>query len=452
MFVAKVLQSLWARRAIVLVALLSTMAGGFYIWKTLPPRYAATSRVVLEVVKPDPVTGQVLSSKTAEIYIRTQIELIRDYEVAGRVVDELGWPENPEFQAAYDTRTDGSEMDIRRWAAQPIMNGTFATMVPDSNMLEISFRSTSPQNAQVIADALRRAYIQASIERRQVASAATADWYDQQAAKTKAAIVQLEATKTEFQRRTGVVIELGQDLETGVLRSVVLSPDKPMMAPRAVPLVANEKLAALDSQISQLNRTLGPNHPALQEAQRRRAALEVSAAAENAAVRNQSSQIDTQARAYINRLGTQTAKVFSQREALAQAQRIQDELELLRAQFDGETARAAKLRQDAEIIDAGVAPLGATNLPTRAEFPNPPLIMGGSMVLGLGVGVLLALLTELLGRKVRTADDLENATRAPVLAALPPQRRRGTRLSKAASRRKPGPTIAGADVSAEGAL
>lgn len=444
MFLTKVLQTVWARRAIVLVAMLSTLAGGVVVWKTLPPRYAATSRVMLEVVKPDPLTGQVLTSDTAAAYVRTQIELIRDYEVAGRVVDQLGWLENPEFQAAYDTRTDGTDMDIRRWAAQPIMQGTFATMVPDSNMLEISFRSTVPQNARVVADAVRRAYIEATIARRQAGNIATSAWYAQQAEKTKAALAKLEETKTELQKRTGVVLQArGRDMESDILRSVASVTGRPVAAAAPVPMWANQQLAELDSQISQLAKTLGPNNPNLQEAQRRRAALAATAAVESENARASAGRVDFQARAYINQLGAQTAKVVAQRDALAQAQALQDEIDLMRAQYESETARSAKLRGDAEIAATGITPVGETSLPGAPEFPNPPLIVGGCLVLGGGVGVLLALLTELLGRKVRSTDDLESATRAPVLANLPaPPRQRRVRTPKARPRKAPRPEVA----------
>lgn len=424
MFAGKVLQTLWARKAIVLTALIGTLIGAVVVWKTLPPRYAATSRVVLEVVQPDPVTGQVLNKETAAVYVRTQIEMIRDYEVAGRVVDELGWLQNPEFQAAYDTRTQGSDLDIRRWAAQPIMAATQANLQPDSNVLEITFRSTVPQNAQVVADALRRAYIAATIERRRAAAQSTSDWYLAQSEKTKATLARLEQTKMEFQRKTGVLLQGGDDMASQMLRSVAAITSRPVPAADAPQLRATRSLAETDAEIAQMSRSLGPNHPALLAAQRRRAALASAALEEGAAAREGASRADASARALIDRLGSLTATVVSQREALAQAQQLQDEIDLLRLQFDSETGRSAKLRQDAEATAIGITPIGQTDLPLSPEFPNPPLIVGGALILGTGVGVMLALLTELLGRKVRTAEDLESATRTPVLATVPPPPRR----------------------------
>jgi len=378
-----------------------------------------------------------LNKETAAVYVRTQIELIRDYEVAGRVVDELGWLENPEFQAAYDTRTQGSDLDIRRWAAQPIMAATQANLEPDSNVLEITFRSTVPQNAQVVADALRRAYIAATIERRRAAAQSTSDWYLAQSEKTKATLARLEQTKMEFQRKTGVLLQGSGDMASQMLRSVAAITSRPVPAADPAPMRAARSLAETDADIAQMSRTLGPNHPALLAAQRRRAALATAAIDEGEASRVSASRADASARALIDRLGSLTATVVSQREALAQAQQLQDEIDLLRLQYDSETGRSAKLRQDAESTAIGITPIGQTSLPVSPEFPNPPLIVGGALVLGSGVGVMLALLTELLGRKVRTAEDLESATRTPVLATVPPPPRRPRPPKVRAPRMKP---------------
>ena len=71
--------------------------------------------------------------------------------------------------------------------------------------------------------------------------------------------------------------------------------------------------------------------------------------------------------------------------------------------------------------------LGPASSPQKPKFPNKPLIVGGSLGLGLASGVLLGLLIELLGRRVRGAEDLRSIG-APVLAVIP-------RASSAKSRR-----------------
>src|SRR3546814_2304793 len=81
---------LWARRAFVFVTTAAALLGAAFVVLLLPPRYEAKSRVMLNFIKPDPVTGEVISSSFARTYTKTQTELIRDYRVAGQVVDKLG--------------------------------------------------------------------------------------------------------------------------------------------------------------------------------------------------------------------------------------------------------------------------------------------------------------------------------------------------------------------------
>jgi capsular polysaccharide biosynthesis protein len=94
-------------------------------------------------------------------------------------------------------------------------------------------------------------------------------------------------------------------------------------------------------------------------------------------------------------------------------------------------ARVADLRLESQSNDAGMTALGEASAPEKPYFPNIPVIIGASAGFGLGIGVLAALLIELLGRRVRSKEDLESAIDAPVFAviesgmSLPGRLRRG---------------------------
>jgi hypothetical protein len=47
-----------------------------------------------------------------------------------------------------------------------------------------------------------------------------------------------------------------------------------------------------------------------------------------------------------------------------------------------------------------------------------PLILGGSFILGLGLGGLVAILCELFARRVRGVEDLETCLDVPMLAVV----------------------------------
>ena len=64
--------------------------------------------------------------------------------------------------------------------------------------------------------------------------------------------------------------------------------------------------------------------------------------------------------------------------------------------------------------------MGTAFVPDQPSFPNRPLIIGGSFGLGLAFGLLIALLVELLDRRVRSPEDLTAALGLPVLAVLRP--------------------------------
>src|SRR3546814_5675551 len=59
---------LWARRAFVFVTTAAALLGAAFVVLLLPPRYEAKSRVMLNFIKPDPVTGEVISSSFARTY------------------------------------------------------------------------------------------------------------------------------------------------------------------------------------------------------------------------------------------------------------------------------------------------------------------------------------------------------------------------------------------------
>jgi uncharacterized protein involved in exopolysaccharide biosynthesis len=134
------------------------------------------------------------------------------------------------------------------------------------------------------------------------------------------------------------------------------------------------------------------------------------------------------ARATSGMLEQQKAKVMAQRDKVERLRVMQDEVDLRRDQYNKALARAAQLRQESDVAESGLIPLGNAVMPQQPVFPNKPLILGGAIAGGAGLGALIGLLAELFGRRVRSAEDLALAIDAPVLAiirnpAKPPPRK-----------------------------
>jgi polysaccharide biosynthesis transport protein len=164
-------------------------------------------------------------------------------------------------------------------------------------------------------------------------------------------------------------------------------------------------LAGIDAQIAVLSQTLGPNHPQLIALRAQRAAL--AAAGGGPVYRGSRNTVEAAA-----------AAVVAKSDKLSKLRQLQAEVDLRRDIYNKTVAKAADSRQQAAIGDTGLTPMGTATVPAAPSFPNMPLIMFGSLGLGLALGFLVALLLELLNRRVRGPEDLQTALEVPLLAVV----------------------------------
>lgn len=412
------LRILMARKGIVITAFLGALVTALLVSQLLPKRFEATSRVILDVLKPDPVTGESIGGRSIGPYVRTQVELIRDYRTAGIVVDRLGWANDPVFIAQYNGSVANQAIDIRRWLAQRIIEGTSARLVDGSNILEIAYEGTSPDAARQIADLIREAYISESLRFRRQSAQATADWYRNQAERARSLLTTAEQARSKYARDNGIVLNGdNSDVESSKLAALsgqsAAAAAAPTMPAAAVISPSALALDQLDQQIAQASMTLGPNHPGLQGLQRQRIALAAAAGREMAAGRV-SVNTGQAERAF----EAQKSRVLAQRDKIDELAQMQRDIELRREQYLKASQRAADLRLEADVGEVGLTPLGDAAVPESPSFPNVPLIVAGAAGVGLALGIAIALLVEMLGRRVRSDDDLEYAAGAPVFAVI----------------------------------
>jgi len=426
----------WARRLIIagITALMTAIMVGVVLFA--PPSYEADTRVMLEVLKPDPVTGQVMATAFLRAYVKTQVELVQDYQVAKNVVDALHWDKDRKLLRAYRNRPASDDRDFNRWAAQKIIDGTKAQVIEGSNIMEISNRNSNPDTAKAVADALRNAYIANTLQSRQEAARRNADWYDAQAEKAKSSLFAAESRKSAFERENNILLADDKvDIDSTRLAALSAQASQVALQPsvQAAGAAANPQsalaLAQMDAELLQVSKVLGPNHPQLIELRRRRELLAKQVEDERAQSAQMSNPGAIAARTAQSMLEQQKAKVLAQRDKVEQLRLLQDDVNIRREEYNKAAARAAELRQEAEVADAGVTPLGAAVTPQDPVFPKPlimiPVGVGGGLMAGLG----LALILELFGRRIRSSDDLRDAARAPVLAVVTrPHTRTGLHL------------------------
>lgn len=413
MSLVQVFRILWARRwmiaATAVVCLLAATAAGLI----LPPRYKAHARVMLNIVKPDPITGEVIASQFARAYVRTQTELITDYRIAGKVVDVLGWEASPQLAEQYADRRSDDVRDFRHFLAQRIIDATQADLIEGSNILDISYTAPDPQGAAMVAEALRRAYVDEAISFKREDATKDAEWFRNQTGKLKLALAEAQKRKADFEKANGIVLD-DQDVDQESRKLGALAQAAPPVTGPAINVAAVNpaaaQLAQIDAAIATAERTLGPNNPQLMDLRRQRSALAAASRPVQASGGPSGPSIGAQ-------YSAQLQKVLAQRGKVNEARQLSTDVAVLRDQYQKASARLAELEQQSQSSDSGLTILGSATAPDKPAFPNWPLILLGSLALGLVLGVLIALLMELMGRKVRGPEDLR-IPEVPLLGIL----------------------------------
>ncbi|MGE3745960.1 MAG: GumC family protein, partial [Sphingomonadaceae bacterium] len=293
-----------------------------------------------------------------------------------------------------------------------IIDNTEADLVMGTAIMEISYSAATPQEAAQTADLIRDAFLEENLRFARSGAAKIADWFDEQSNKALAQLRAAEKERNEFAQANNIVLdESNTDLESLKLRALTSeSATAGLNQPVVVQGGGVSHLDQLDAKIAQAAMALGPNHPQMLALRRER---EMIAAAPVAATSG-----GTNVGAIESAFERQKAKVLGQSDKLDKLRQLQSEIELRKDQYLKATQRVAEFRLQSNVDNTGIMPLADAVVPTVPSFPDVPMIMGGSIIVGLGFGVLLALLTELLARRVRSADDLSYASGAPNFAIV----------------------------------
>ena len=306
------------------------------------------------------------------------------------------------------------------------MDNTEAKFAEASSIIEITYRGTDPLSTQGIAQAVREAFLKLNADQRTTGAQRAAASYEEQARRALEEVSKAEEERTLYAKANGLVVQPGAiDLENqklASLSSATVAPAPQQVIPGG--MGENPDIAKLRQQLAQAQQTLGPNHPTYQAMQRQLAALQ-SSSGTAARVVGGTSRAEIEA-AY----QAQKARVLAQADKIDRVNQMQADIAVKRDQYQKLVAKAEEMKSQALASASALEPLGNTSLPAEPVWPNKPLVMGGAIALGLILGILFALLVELLARRVRSEDDLEYASGAPVLAVVGEPRRRNGLFSR----------------------
>ena len=439
-----------ARRRILFITLLLVVATTAFVSQLLPKTYKATATLVLNYKGSDPVTGTAVPAQLMPGYMATQVDIVKSKSVALQVVDHLKLDENPAVRTEFQKSANGSG-DIRDWLANLLLKNLDVTPSRDSSVLNIEFSGADPNFVAVVANTFAAEYQKMTVQLKMEPLKKASAYFNDQVKVLRDNLETAQSRLSKYQQDNGIVsVDNRLDVETSRLNElstqlVVVQGQQMEAASRqrqasgagadespdvvANPLIQNLKASLIkaEAQLSDLSQRLYSNHPQYQgakaEVDKLRAEL-----ADN--VRATSNSIANSARIYERRETEVRAALQKQRARVLDLNQARDEMNLLMREvesaqraYDATMQRFNQTSLEGQSNQTDAAVLNTAVAPREAAGPKTLLNIIVSIFLGAFLGLGLALLSELVDRRVRSAVTLADESGVPVLATITSGRR-----------------------------
>jgi polysaccharide biosynthesis transport protein len=442
-----VLQVLRRRAWIVWLTLLSTLVGATLVVLLIPPRYEGIATAGIDPSISDPLSGQTTSGPLIGVLQGNLTALVKSNQVALDVVKRLNLDADPSAQAAYQESSDAGLIDIRQWRANQFVDRVDAKFGLGSNVMTITFKGSTPQQAALYANAFMSSFIDAAIAMKGSAAQKAAAWFAPQVERIRADLADSREKLAQFQTKSKLLAPSAADSENDQLMSVAGDLSRAKAGLVALETQYNEpattgatsgyaqsidtqtlstlrgNLNNIEADIAKTQLETGANNPRLLEKLALRTSIQkqIQATIEDYRTKlkdqiaTQTAHVASLEKAYAERLGNMIT-IQAQREQLVSLTRqvsfYQDELE--RLQRAGSNARL-----QSQLSFSNIAVIDTATPPTSVAFPKLPIVYGLAIGAGLGLGALFAILAEALNRRLRMGADLQFVTNAPLLGVMP---------------------------------
>lgn len=430
------LRIIWARKWLVLAVFVSVATTGIVTVLNLPKQYTASAMMVVEV-RQDPILGAL----SAPFNMATELEILRSDVVASRVVKMLGMLDNPEVIEDWRKNTE-EKIPLDRYLAGFVQRSMSVEPLRGSNVLTVSFRHGEPAVAAAAANALAQAAIDVSVEMRVGPARQSATWFEDQSRALRNELEAAQARLSRFQQEKGIVVtDERLDQETARLNALTaelaaaqaerldaltrqrnVGDTSPDMLQSAGVMAIRSQLNQAEARLSEISRNLGVNHPQRIQLEAQIQELRQQLDAE---MRRVSSGTTVVSRVSAQKVEALRGMIESQKRQLLEMRSARDQIAVLmrdvetaQRAYEAVSQRSSQLNLESQssqsilrILSPAVEPL---------EFTSRKVKIGvlGSLVGGLGLGLLLALGLEFWDRRVRGAEDVDGIEGIPLIGTL----------------------------------
>lgn len=444
----------------------------------IPPVYSATATLMVDqddepqIRRSDDISSIREQELKRRAKIETLIELLQSRALAQLVSRDLALHDDPEFNraayvgdnaspglwkrmsSAFDRQPDpprrkpSSAADKQAKPPTPellkpvidrLVNRIDVAQDGQSNLVNVTARSHSPEKAQRIANKLVTLYIKTQIEQKRATNRRQVVALDARVKELRETLLKQSAAVESFKRSNQIDKGMGQD--SGAVQMGRVASE--LAAARAASAEAyarsgtgggtsgnsalltelRSQQATLERRSAELSTLYGRGHPDVQivtaqldqvrrdigaETSRVGASLRSEAAAQSARVGQMSGD-----------LGALQSRSYSQNQAGVRLGDLERDAETTGTLYVALLSRLKELRrQDAEFsADASLSSQALR--PTAPSFPQPRKMMGAALAGSVVLALLLSVVVELMDHRVRTAEHIETLVGLHTLGLIP---------------------------------
>ena len=429
-----------------------------------PKQYTAWTSILLDV-RTDPLVATLMPSLATASFISTQAEIIRSDRVAGRVVKMLGLAENAAVVAQWREATEG-RVTLETFFGSLLQKGLSVNPGQGSALMTLSFTGNDPKFAAAVINTFARAYIDLSIELRVGPAREYAGFFEERQKSLRENLEAAQARLSAFQQKRGIVVSserVDQEsarlnaLEVALATTFAESADTAsrlrnagtetsvdVQQSPAVQALKSE-LARTETEFVEVSGKYGANHP-------QRVALEAKVAEVKQQLASEMRRVSGTT-ATVNRINTQKINelrnmVEAQKRTVLNLRTQRDEagallrdVEVAQRAFDTVAQRRSQLANESQADQAAATVLSPATEPLTHSKPNIPKNVAAGAILGLLAGLAAAYLLEMADRRVRSAEDLDNADGVPLLGVMSARARKSAFTPRLASNRRRMPQV-----------
>lgn len=404
-----------------------------------PRQYMGTASLLLDLSQTDPTDTNAAQVKPdTDAILGTQTDIIRSGKVMNAVAKEAGFVNAMPADMPADARVQA--------AASMVAKNMTITTGRQSNVLQIQYMDADPQVAAKVANLIAKTYMREQVELRASPARGSAKWFDEQTEEVRRRYELAQKKLSDFQRAHDIIGINRMDLEAEKLKNMSYQLTQAQAEAAAARgkagagsvsdiegslIVQNlqEQVAGQSAKVSELQKTLGPNHPSMAAAAAQLSELQSKLAAARS---SQAGAVSANSVAANRREGDLKSNMAGQEDRMIRMSDVQDQLMVMQRDVDAARQTYDTVRQrfneavlKSQISQPNASPLDEATVPLLPAKPNIMLWLVGGVALGLIGGIAAVILMEIIHPRVRSAAGVARATEVEVITELMPVPLRG---------------------------